>query len=155
MAFSIYLRPYKSKKKKRQIGDHDLPQWGFGLGTPKGRKQCGQHRATRDEGCNERGRQKLCTRPAANTCSHVHQQVLPHKQQTPQSKGHKRQEASIQQQKQSEDKRTRSRKVPGATACKSGRQPQGQKIQHAAPGARAQPRQRHQTRHPKDQATNE
>jgi hypothetical protein len=28
--------------KKKQIGDHALPQRGFGLGTPKGRKEGGQ-----------------------------------------------------------------------------------------------------------------
>jgi hypothetical protein len=29
-------RPFSRKKKKKQIGDHALPQRGFGLGTPEG-----------------------------------------------------------------------------------------------------------------------
>jgi hypothetical protein len=57
------------------------------------------------------------------------------------------------QQKQSGDKRTRSRKKDtGATACKCGRHPQGQNSQHA--GALARPRQQHKTRDIRDQATN-
>jgi hypothetical protein len=130
-------------KKRSKSGDHALPQRGFGLGTSEGA---------------EGG---WATREGASNCApdqqqaHVHQQALPHQQQTPQPKGRKRQEASTQQQKQGEDKRTRSRKDPGVTACKSGGQPQGEKSQHAAPGARAQPQQRHQTRDPKDQATNQ
>jgi hypothetical protein len=47
----------------------------------------------------------------------------------------------LQQHKQSGGKRKRSRNDPGATACKSGEQPQGQRSQHEAPGTHARQRQ--------------
>jgi hypothetical protein len=33
---TVTVKPTCLKKRKRQIGDHTLPQWGFGLGTPEG-----------------------------------------------------------------------------------------------------------------------
>jgi hypothetical protein len=129
--------------------------------TPEGLRPQHPRRGGRRVGNAGQHGKREATRESASNCApdqqqtHVHQQALPHQQQTTQPGGHKRQEASKQQQKQGEDKRTRSRKDPGATACKSGEQPQGQKSQHAEPGARARQQKRHQTKDPKDQATNQ
>jgi hypothetical protein len=132
------VRP-RTQKIKIKSGTTPYPRGASASAPPKGRKEGGQRQATREEGGNERGRKQLCTRPAANTRSPAGTATSA---TTPQPKGHSRQEPSRQQQKQGGDKCTRSRKDPGATACKSGVHPQGQKIQHAAPGARAQPRPR-------------
>jgi hypothetical protein len=129
--------------------------------TPEGLRPRHPRRGGRNAGNAGQHGKRAATRGGASngkpdhqqTC--VHQQALPHQQQTPQPKGHNRQESSTQQEKQGGDKRTRSRKDPGAMACKSGRHPQGQKSQHAATGARAQPLQRHQSRDPREQSTNQ
>jgi hypothetical protein len=137
----------KKKWEKSKSGTTPYPRGASASAPPKGRKEGGQRRATREEGASK------CAPDQQRT--HVHQQARPHQQQTPQPKGHSRQEPSTQQQKHSGDKRTRSRKDPEATAGKSDRQPQGRKSQHAAPGARAQLRRRQKTSDPRDQATNQ
>jgi hypothetical protein len=99
--------------------------------TPEGRRPRHPRRGGRRVGNAGQHGKRAATREGASNCAPdqqqtcVHQQALPHQQQTPQPEGHNRQEPSTQQQKQGGDKRTRSRKDPGATACKSGGHPQG------------------------------
>jgi hypothetical protein len=62
--------PLKQKKKSKS-GTTPYPRGASASAPPKGRKEGGQRRATREEGGKERGRKQLCTRPAANTRSPV------------------------------------------------------------------------------------
>jgi hypothetical protein len=115
-----------------------------------------QRRATRDEGGNERGLKQLCTSPGANTLSPADTAASAAEAPTQE---HSRQESSTQQQKQSGDKRTRSRMDPGDTACKHGAHPQSQngahpQSQNAVLGESMQPRYRHQTKDLRNKATN-
>jgi hypothetical protein len=54
-------------KKESTSGTTPYPGGASASAPPKGRKEGGQRRATREEGGDERGRKQLCTRPAANT----------------------------------------------------------------------------------------
>jgi hypothetical protein len=141
------------REKNSNSGTTPFPRRASASAPPNGRKQgggqCGQHWT------------RVATRKDASNCApdqletHVYQRARPQEQQKLQPKGHSRQEPSRQQHKQSVDKRTRSRKGLGASAHRSCRQPQGQKSQHAVPGALARLRQRHQKKDPRDQATNQ
>jgi hypothetical protein len=117
--------------KKKQIGDHTLLQRGFGLGTPEGTKGGWATPGNTGRGRHRERAHATSAPDQQQTC--VHQHERPHQQQTPQPKGYSRQEPSTQQQEQSADKRTRSRKDPKATACQNGGHPQVHGILLPAP----------------------
>jgi hypothetical protein len=67
--FCQWVRTSLKKRKKSKSGTAPYPRGASASAPPKGRKEGGQRRATRDQGGNERGLKQLCTRPAANTRS--------------------------------------------------------------------------------------
>jgi hypothetical protein len=143
-----------ARGKKEEVGDLASPKEGFSSSSPRGAEEGGQRPATQ-HGMRAATRESASIPAPGQPQTRSHQQARPHQQQKLQQKGLSRQDSNTQQHIQSGYKRTRSRKDPGATACKGCEQPQGQRSQHAAVGAPVRQRWHHNAKDPRNQATNQ